>query len=435
MLKSWDVEGRLVVRQHRATSQHLNSAKGARNTLTVAKVPLIVVALPFAHRDGVDKYNGVMRYLRESGEEWNLRIIRHSFGVDLFRDFPVEKVDGVICGLNTRPGIMGYEPYFNEDVLDLLISRKVPVVGVDLPDNSRCAARNGGKCAFISMDSEKIGRRAAQYLVKDGAYTSFGFVGAFSDRAWSRDRGAFFARELRRLGHRDVHIFQGEHRQREAELLAWLKELPKPAAVFASNDHCADAVLRVCAGGGVRVPDDLAVLGVDDDPIFCIHTHPSLSSLHPDFEAEGHLAAQTLSKILKGRRVRAHQLVGGDITVTARMSTAPYASSGRLVRRADEIIAERACAGLNADVIAGLLGISRRLLDLRYRQIKGRTVRESIEDTRMAQVRRLLSGTRLSHREIARSCGFRSESYMEHVFAKRFGQSMRDYRNAGTRTP
>ena len=394
-------------------------------------MPLVVVALPFAYREGVDEYNGVMRYLRESGEEWDLRIVRHSFGAELFRDFPVEQVDGVVCGINTRPGIAGYEPYFEEAALDLLIERKVPVVGIDLPVDFRRHARRWARCAFISIDSEPIGRRAAQYLASAGAYASFGFVGAFSDRAWSRDRGAFFARELRRLGHRDVNIFQGESRRSRDELLAWLKGLPKPAAVFASNDHCADGVLRVCTEGGVRVPDDLAVLGVDDDPIFCIHTHPSLSSIHPDFEAEGHLAAQTLSALMKGRRVRLHQLAGAAMTVTDRMSTAPCAPSGRLVRRADEIIAERACAGLNADVIAGLLGVSRRLLDLRYRQITGRSVRESIEEARMVQVRKLLSGTRLSHREIARSCGYGSESYMEHVFVKRFGRTMREYRSSG----
>ena len=66
-------------------------AKGKRHS---AKVPIVVVALPFAYREGVDEYNGVMRFLRESGEEWNLRIIRHSFGVELFRDFPVEDLDG-----------------------------------------------------------------------------------------------------------------------------------------------------------------------------------------------------------------------------------------------------------------------------------------------------------------------------------------------------
>ena len=387
-----------------------------------------MVALPFAYREGVDEYNGVMRHLRESGDEWDLRIIRHSFGTELFRDFPVDMVEGVVCGINTRPGITGYEPYFDGAVLDFLVSRKIPVVGIDLPVDNRRYARRGARCAFVALDSEAIGRMAAQYLAKSGSYESFGFVGAFSDRAWSRDRGAFFARELRRLGRRGVRIFQGESRRREDELLAWLKGLPKPAAVFASNDHCADGVLRVCSEGGVRVPDDMAVLGVDDDPIFCIHTHPSLSSIRPDFESEGYLAAKTLAMMMKGERVGAHQLVGGSLTVTDRMSTAPCAPSGRLVRRADEIIAERACHGLNSNVIAGLLGISRRLLDLRYRQINGKSVHEAIENTRMARAQSLLSGTRLSHREIARSCGYRSESYMEHVFAKRFGKTMSEYR-------
>ena len=402
--------------------------KAPKKCSAARKAPLVVASLPFAYREGVDGYNGIMRYLRESREEWDLRIIRHSFGKELFDDFPVERVDGVVCGVNTRPGIAGYEQYFDESLLEFLVANGVPVVGINLPVDGRRLARRRARCAFLSIDSEQIGRKAAQYLSEAGAYAAFGFVGAFADRAWSRDRGAFFARELRRLGHRGVHIFQGESGRRREELLAWLRGLPKPAAVFASNDHCAGVVLRVCQDGDVRVPDDLAVLGVDDDPIFCIHTHPSLSSIHPDFEEEGRLAAQTLSALMKGMRVPSHQLVGGAITAMDRMSTAPCAPAGRLVRRADELIAERACAGLNSDIIAGRLGISRRLLDLRYRQITGKTVREAIEAVRMAQVCRLLSGTRLSHHEIARSCGFKSESYMEHVFVRRFGRSMRDYR-------
>lgn len=392
--------------------------------------PVVVVALPFAYREGVDEYNGVMRYLRESGEEWDFRIVRHSFSREVFCDSPAERVDGVVCGVNTRPSLAGYAQYFDESVLDLLSERKIPVVGIDLPVDFRRDSRRWPRCAFVNLDSEAIGRKAAQSLAGNGSYESFGFVGAFSDRAWSRDRGAFFARELRRLGHHDVRIFQEGAVHGQGDLVAWIKALPKPAAVFASNDHCAYAVLRVCAEGGVPVPDDLAVLGVDDDLIFCVHTHPSLSSIRPDFESEGHLAAKTLAMMMRGERVPARQLVGGLLTVTNRMSTAPSAPSGRLVRRADEIIAERACHGLNSDVIAGMLGISRRLLDLRYRQINGKSVHEAIEDARMARAQSLLSGTRLSHREIARSCGYRSESYMEHVFARRFGKSMSKYRNS-----
>ena len=387
---------------------------------------LVVVALPFAYREGADEYNGVMRYLRESGEAWDLRIVRHSFGAELFRNFRVNEIDGVICGINTRPSIIGYEQYFDEDVLDLLAAANVPVVGIDLPvDPKRMAKR---KMAFIYVDSENIGRMAAQCLSKAGAYASFGFVGAFSDLTWSRDRGAFFARELRRLGRRNVSIFQGDSRQQDDELIPWLKTLRKPAAVFASNDHCADIVLKACQKGGIRVPDDMAVLGVDDDPIFCVHTNPSLSSLHPDFEAEGYLAAQTLAAFLKGRKPRTRMVVGGTVTTTARMSTAPCSTAGRLVRRADELIAERACMGLNAEVLAGMLGVSRRLLDLRYRQISDRSVRSAIESARLAHVKELLSGSTLSHKMIAKSCGYASESYLEHVFVKQFGMTMREFR-------
>lgn len=390
--------------------------------------PVVVVALPFAYREGVDEYNGIMRHLRESSEDWDLRIVRHSFDAQLFRGLPPDAVDGVVCGIDTHPGLSGYEPYFDGKVLEFLASRSIPVVGIDLPFDLHRYAKRGAKCAFVSLDSEAIGRKAAQHLVRLGCYESFGFVGSFADRGWSRDRGAFFARELRSLGRRNVRIFQGEVKGRKDELLAWLKRLPKPAAVFASNDYCAAAVLHICEEGDLRVPDDLAVLGVDDDPILCIHTRPSLSSIRPDFESEGYLAAKTLSMLMKGEKASPFQLVGGSMTVTDRMSTAPCAPSGRLVRRADEIIAERACKGLNSDIIADMLGISRRLLDLRYRQINGITVREAIENARMARARKLLTTTRLSHREIARSCGYSSEAYMEHVFVKLFGKTMSEYR-------
>ena len=395
-----------------------------------AKSPLVVVALPLAYREGVDEYNGIMRYLRETGKKWDMRLVRHSFSAALFDDFPIDDIAGVICGMDFRPGLVSYEPRFPEDALELLARHDIPVVGIDLPDIPQLK-RKGVRRAFLSIDSELIGRKAAQYLAKAGNYAAFGFVGAFNASAWSRDRGAFFVRELRHLGRRSVSIFQDDTLHGRNALLPWLKSLPKPAAVFASNDHCADVVLKTCAQGGVRVPEDLAVLGVDDDPIFCIHTNPSLSSLHPDCEAEGYLAAQALDSFLSGRRPRVRMVVGGDMTVTARMSTAPSSPAGRLVRRADEIIAVRACMGLNADVLAGTLGISRRLLDLRYRQINGKSVRTSIEEVRLKRVRQLLSGTRLSHCEIARSCGYKSDSYLEHVFIKRFGQSMSEFRKAG----
>ncbi|MBR2837612.1 MAG: substrate-binding domain-containing protein [Kiritimatiellae bacterium] len=394
--------------------------------------PVVVIALPLAYREGVDEYNGVMRYLREAGEEWDVRIVRHSFGAGILRDASAVDVDGVICGIDVRPGLTGYEPYFDEEIVSLLASRGIPFVGIDLPVDGRRLAGGRMRCVLVSVDSESIGRRAAQYLAGAGEYASFGSVGAFSDRTWSRDRCAFFARELRRIGRRRVSNFRGDVRRDGDALIAWLRSLRKPSAVFASNDYCAAIVLKACMKGGLRVPDDMSVLGVDDDPVFCIHTRPTLSSLRPDFEEEGFVAARALANLMAGGSVAERRIVvGGEVALTARMSTAPCSPAGKIVRRADELIAERACNGLTADMLAGALGISRRLLDLRYGQIAGRSVRTAIEAARLERVRDLLVGTALTHALIAKSTGFSSESYLEHVFLRRFGMTMSQFRAQG----
>ena len=387
------------------------------------KSPIVVAALPFAYREGVDEYEGIMRWQRETGADWELRIVRHSFGLDAFRDCPMDDVDGVICGMSGRPGIADYELFAPQDALAALAARGVPTVCLDFPSDPHDDVR-GARRAFISVDSGEIGRMAARFLSGAGEYAAFGFVGSVAENGWSRARGAAFASELRRVGRRDVRRFEGAR----GDLLKWLRDIPKPAAVFAANDHRAADVLRTCTNGGVRVPDDLAVLGVDDDPIFCVHTRPTLSSIHPDFEAEGYAAAQALSQLFARRAVRRRISVLGEPTVTERISTAPCSPAGRLVRRADDIIAEHANELLNADMIADALGISRRLLDLRYRQINGISVREGIENTRLRKACHLLRNSRLSHREIASACGFRSASYLEYVFMRRFGKTMRSFR-------
>jgi transcriptional regulator GlxA family with amidase domain len=101
-----------------------------------------------------------------------------------------------------------------------------------------------------------------------------------------------------------------------------------------------------------------------------------------------------------------------------------------LVRKAEEVIAARSLSGLTSDILASELRISRRLLDKRFRQITGRSVRDSIECVRLGNVKRLLRGSVLTHREIAAACGFSSSAYLETVFVKRFGMTMSAYRNS-----
>lgn len=392
-----------------------------------AQTPVVVVALPFAYQDGVDKYNGIMRFLRESGIDWSLGIVRDTLDVDQFRKCMTDRVVGVICGTagcfdgDLRDGCLLAE------CLSACQRRKIPLVALDWPQEN-FKWRQVKRGSFFNIDSEKIGLVAARALMKAGQYASYGFVGMHSACSWSRDRGAFFARGLRKAGHHTVRIFKGDLQSEGAALCDWLKDLPKPAGVFAANDCAADIVLRTCLHGDLRVPEDLSVIGVDDDPIFCIHTRPTLTSIHPDFEEMGYLAARELHRLITGKSKGVRQVVAGEPTITSRMSTAPCSPTGMMIRRADEIIESRACQDIDSNTIADELNISRRLLDLRYRQIRGMTVRESIIQARIRRAKHLLAYSGHSLGTICRMCGYRAESYLGKIFQEQVGLTMSDYR-------
>ena len=391
------------------------------------RTSVVIVALPFAYQDGRDKYNGIMRYLRETKTDWELRIVRDTLDADQFRKSMSRPVVGVICGTAGCFDGDRRDVYLLAECLSICQRRKIPLVGLDWP-LEEFKWQQVRRCAFFNIDSEMIGRVAARAVMEVGEYAAYGFVGMFPTCAWSRDRGAFFARELRKARHHNVRIFPGDPLSDEAGLRDWLKGLPKPAAVFAANDCAADIVLRACRRNGLRVPEDMSVIGVDDDPVFCVHTQPTLTSVHPDFEEAGFRAAKELGRIVSGRSKGGRFLVAGEPTVTRRMSTAPCSPSGMLIRHVDEIIAERACQDISTNVIADELKISRRLLDLRYRQYNGMSVREAIVRMRVRRAKHLLAYSGHSLGTICRMCGYRTESYLGKVFHEQEGVTMGDYR-------
>ena len=388
--------------------------------------PIVVVALPFAYQDGMDKYNGIMRFLRETGTGWELCIVRETLGREQLRRSMSESVAGVICGTAGRFEDDQRDAYM--ECLDVCRRTGIPFVGLDWP-LGEFRWKPMRRCSFLNIDSEKVGEFAAEVFQKAGEYASYGFVGTYPDTAWSRSRGAFFARGLRKAGRRNIRLFKGDFQNGASDLRDWLKSLRKPAAVFAANDCAADVVMKACQRSGLRVPEDFAVLGVDDDPVFCVHTRPTLSSIHPDFEEMGYVAAKELARLMSGKSVGRRIVVAGGQTVTKRMSTAPCSPAGVLVRRVDEIIAARACERIDSDVIASELKISRRLLDLRYRQLTGKSVREAIIQARVDRAKHLLTYSGHPIGTISRLCGYRTESYLGKVFMSHEGVSMGEYRS------
>lgn len=199
------------------------------------QVPVVVVALPFAYREGMDRYNGIMRYLRERDLDWDLQIIRETLNVEPFRQSLKGRISGVICGTAGRFADGQRGSCLVSVCLDVCQRRRIPFVGLDWP--KKVTGRRRHPCgSFLNIDSEEIGSFAAEVLLKADNYASYGFVGMYSDVAWSRDRGAFFARGLRKAGRRCIRIFKGDVRAR----------VRRAKYLLAYSGHMIETISRLC---------------------------------------------------------------------------------------------------------------------------------------------------------------------------------------------
>jgi len=181
------------------------------------------------------------------------------------------------------------------------------------------------------------------------------------------------------------------------------------------------------------------VLGVDDNALICENARPTLSSIRPDFEKEGFLAAQTLDALMSPRNLKpttSNQqpttLYVGVKQVVRRDSTFVVTPSGRLVAHALKYIADHATDGITAEDVVRHLKVSRRLLYLRFAEESGTSIRAAIEERRLQQVRHLLKTTRLSTDEIATRCGYGNPNVLRNLFRRKFGMTMRDFRSHRT---
>ena len=362
-----------------------------------------------AFQDGLAKYNGVMRFLREHKPDWNIRLDRMAPSVN-------------------RPTI-GEKDSFNGAIIDgsastgmarAYVATPIPLVAIDWRHPEIGLGRR--RMVHITSDNAQIGRIAAKTLLETSNFTTFAFCPLSDNTIWSIRRGEAFVRALR---HRKASVIPLDVAHPLDEQLL---KLTKPAAVFAANDDVGAKVLQTCSRIGIAVPEDLSVLGVDNEQFTCLHTNPPLASIQPDFERAGYIAAQALANMLDRQSVKTRQTyhIKGIIP---RGSMEPSRSAGRLVQRALELINDPQSKFGSIDGLAKELGVSRRLLDLRFREIRSCSVLDAIRDARMNKVCSLLSSTNLSIAEICKASQLGSGTHPLRAFRKRFGMTMRDYRN------
>lgn len=284
----------------------------------------------------------------------------------------------------------------------------------------------------VSHDSVATGQLAAKELLVAG-HPNFAFVPYPQPRFWSDDRERGF-RDALALNGLTCETFDGgghgtlQSVRWQKSLRRWIEQLPKPCGIFAANDAVAAEVLIAAAQTGFDVPREIAVCGVDNFAPICEHTVPTLTSVQPDFLMAGELAARTLGEIAQGEHRQETRLTFGPASIVRRAST-------RICRRYDpeataamELIRRRACEGISSAEVVAAFKCSRRMAEIRFRQIAGRSMLDEIHAVRLDKAKELLKNSSLDVSAIANFCGFKASNALWKFFHQETGLSPTEWR-------
>lgn len=333
-------------------------------------------------------------------------------------------------------------------VADAIRGLTIPIVGVGGGYGWHDPASG---IPYLYTDNAAIGRLGAEHLLGCG-FEAVAFYGypRTATSGWSEERAAAFASAAAAAG-RACHVFTGRHatarrwEDLQRELTAWIEKLPKPVGLMACNDVRARHVLEACRALGLRVPHDVAVLGVDNDEMICELTAPPLSSIDQSARRIGHEAAATLDRLMASRartgwsRAAAvpRSVVIPPIGVVARTSTDTMATTDEAVLAAIETLRANPWKKPDIDGIADGVCLSRSTLESRFRAVTGRSIHEEFVRLKVAGVRRLIAETEVPLKSIAARAGFPSVQYMTTFLHRHTGLTPARLRvvERGRRTP
>ena len=313
-----------------------------------------------------------------------------------------------------------------------VLGRKLPVVLCDFD-----ADQLGRKCSGVMHDSRETARTAVAELLKKRCRV-YGYVGFDVKREWSKAREREFLSELKQAGEKAV-VFDptAGHRFRDAtefyaSLEDWLGALAKPCGIFAANDEMGEHVLRAAQNRGIAVPDEMVVIGVDDDELLCESTMPTLSSISPDFEKSGEMAAGLLDEQIENPSAspRVLQFGTSDVVVRESMRTFRYRDFAAL--KAIEFIRLNACRGIGVVDGAREMGVSRRSAEQRFLRFAGQTIGREIEEVRFRRACELVRRPGVQLDQVYAQVGYGNARSLRELFYRRIGRSPVELRNSSS---
>jgi LacI family transcriptional regulator len=285
----------------------------------------------------------------------------------------------------------------------------------------------------VHSDVRAEAEAAFEHLWERG-FRTLGFCG-ISDYRWATWQLTRFKQLAEQAGS-DVHTHVVPLRQGRPQdwvsdrraLSTWLRSLPKPVGIFACYDLRGQQILDACRDADIVVPDEVAVVGVDNDPVRCNLSDPPLSSVAPDTRRVGYLAAECLAKMMAGERMEPGLRLIPPLGVVARGSTDALAVDDPDVAAALRYIRAHACEPIGVKQILQTVPLSRRALEGRFVRLLGRTPHEQILHCRVERAKQLLCDTDLPIKSIAPLVGVATPEYLSVLFNRMLSTSPSAYR-------
>ena len=389
------------------------SVKQATRQLKIRKV---AVAVKLSDASWRDFLTGFFDWGKRNAH-WDIRVAQS-----------VEELERIAAGCQGI--VMGMKP--SSQVLSACAQSVTPIVAVGAEWQLE---RNDVPIAFIRNDNEDIGRFCARHFLSLGRFASAGFVPSDNSDDWSVARERGFLSEFRNAEKFVFHPASEPGSDKDiAMLAAWLTKLPKPAAVMAAWDVRAVHVASACRVARLRVPETVSIIGVDNDRLLCDFATPPLTSVAPDHVLEGQVVAETIDRMMRrccksSRGVPyARHLLNTAKKMVERESAKPISPVAVLIARTLAFIDDHASENIKTADVCAALGVSRSLLDLRFRENRGETVAAAIVRRRLEEVARKLRDTKMSIRAISAACGFSNVNHLKNLFKRKHGISMRAWR-------
>ena len=389
-------------------------------SVATQKIPRVALLIESSRTYGRGILRGIARFAHIHGP-WSFFTMERDLHGGVPPILTTWKGDGIIARIENRA-----------------MAAKLRKLGCPVIDVLGQAALPG--VPSFDTDATAVAQMAVNFFLKAG-FRHFAYVG-YPGIPFSDKRRAAFARFLQEHGHslrvlphalvgggpKHIQAIEREGISAEGAIARWLQQQPRPLAVLACNDVRAQQVLNACREHGLRVPDQIAVMGVDNDDVLCALCEPPLSSIEPDAERLGYEAAKLLARMMKGACDLPAKTQIPPARLIERISTDFVAIEDPITVQAVRFIRANIGRGIAVKDVMAHVQRSRTDLEQRFRQGLKCSIRAEILRCRLDRVCALLRQTKLSLNEIAQHTGFSSAAHVCRLFQQRYQLSPTDFR-------